>query len=331
MSTENFGMMNEEAYFVSRLKLINWINDLLELEIKNIEDCATGAIYCQVVDSVFCNQNIVSMKKLDFSAKYSHEFVKNYKMLQEAFKKVGLSKTVPVERLIRCKYQDNLEFLQWLYQWYQRNTGTEGAIEYDAYNRRCLAKGGKSYKYNKSANFDNTKVVENTKKQKRSIKKPFQQQQTQQQSKNAMQKLKETEKEKQNLETQISNLTTIAKEIEEERDFYFQKAYQIENLCLGRNQSGSINPFSVGSSAEKLSKQILDVLYKSNKENAVDQSNLNNMNENNKMGENDKIEKNDKMVEKKKPKSFAESVTKMDKDLGIENSLIGDYSMKDEF
>lgn len=47
----------------------NFCSDLLGLEIKRIEDCATGAIYCQVVDSAFGGK-LVPMRKVDFSVKY---------------------------------------------------------------------------------------------------------------------------------------------------------------------------------------------------------------------------------------------------------------------
>ena len=40
---------------------------------------------------------------------------------------------IPVDRLVRCKMQDNLEFLQWLKKWWDMNFP---GGEYDAASRR---------------------------------------------------------------------------------------------------------------------------------------------------------------------------------------------------
>ena len=53
------------------------------------------------------------MSKLNWTAKQDYEFLNNYKVLQDAFKKNHISKPIPVERLVKCKMQDNLEWLQW--------------------------------------------------------------------------------------------------------------------------------------------------------------------------------------------------------------------------
>lgn len=40
--------MMSEAYFVGRYELIQWINSFLKLNIRKVEECASGAIHCQV-------------------------------------------------------------------------------------------------------------------------------------------------------------------------------------------------------------------------------------------------------------------------------------------
>ncbi|RUS24874.1 hypothetical protein BC938DRAFT_472957 [Jimgerdemannia flammicorona] len=76
------------------------------------------------------------MNKVKFDTKHDYEYVTNYKILQSAFDKHKIDKIIPVERLMKCKFQDNLEFLQWLKKyWDQYYPG--GA--YDAGSRR---KGG---------------------------------------------------------------------------------------------------------------------------------------------------------------------------------------------
>jgi RP/EB family microtubule-associated protein len=54
------------------------------------------------------------MRKVNWMAKSDHEFIPNYKVLQAGFDKNDIDKHIEVDRLIRGKYQDNLEFLQWM-------------------------------------------------------------------------------------------------------------------------------------------------------------------------------------------------------------------------
>ena len=51
---------------------------------------------------------------------------------------------MPVQLLIRGKYQDNLEFMQWFKRFFELNYN--GDIDYDASGRRAKGKGGTSFK-----------------------------------------------------------------------------------------------------------------------------------------------------------------------------------------
>jgi RP/EB family microtubule-associated protein len=145
----SFGMMNE-AYFVGKNILIDWVNNFLEIHIDKVEECANGAIYCNLFDAL--HPGTIPMSKVDFTVKYDHEFVKNWKLLQNAFQKTGIEKVIPVERLIKARYQDNLEFLQWFYK-YARDTynGDPDEPAYDARGRRAKSKGGRDYSGSKNA------------------------------------------------------------------------------------------------------------------------------------------------------------------------------------
>lgn len=120
------GMM-EGAFFVSRTELLQWANDLLQVSLTKVEQCASGCIYCQVVDS--CYPGTVGMKKLNWMSRADHEHVPNYKVLQAAFDKNGIDKHIEVEKLTRGKYQDNLEFLQWMKCFWEREGS--GRTDYD--------------------------------------------------------------------------------------------------------------------------------------------------------------------------------------------------------
>jgi len=124
--------MMEGAFFVSRTELIEWVNNLLAVNIQKVEQCASGAIYCQIVDA--CHPGSVKMSKVNWMARADHEFIPNYKILQAAFDRNHMEKHIDVDKLIRAKYQDNLEFLQWMKAMWDREGA--GIQDYDPVKAR---------------------------------------------------------------------------------------------------------------------------------------------------------------------------------------------------
>lgn len=43
----------------SRTELIQWLNDLLQVNYTKVEQCGTGGAYCQIIDSIFGEWNKV--------------------------------------------------------------------------------------------------------------------------------------------------------------------------------------------------------------------------------------------------------------------------------
>lgn len=77
----------------------------------------------------------VPMSRINFAARQEYESLANYKVLQNVFIKNRIDKPIPVDRLVRCKMQDNLEFLQWIKKFWDMNYTGEGM--YDAEGRRA--------------------------------------------------------------------------------------------------------------------------------------------------------------------------------------------------
>lgn len=50
----------------------------------------TGAAYCQFMDMLF--PGCIPLKKVKFGAKLEHEYIHNFKILQAAFKRMGVDK-----------------------------------------------------------------------------------------------------------------------------------------------------------------------------------------------------------------------------------------------
>lgn len=60
-------------------------------EVKTSTLCfSTGAAYCQFMDMLF--PGCVHLRKVKFQAKLEHEYIHNFKVLQAAFKKMGVDK-----------------------------------------------------------------------------------------------------------------------------------------------------------------------------------------------------------------------------------------------
>merc|ERR1712179_19297 len=75
----------------------------------------------------------IQLKKVKFVTKLEHEYIQNFKVLQASFKKMNVDKIVPVDKLIKGRFQDNFEFIQWFKKFFDANY--QGG-EYDALGAR---------------------------------------------------------------------------------------------------------------------------------------------------------------------------------------------------
>uniref|UniRef100_A0A673HL18 Microtubule-associated protein RP/EB family member 1 n=1 Tax=Sinocyclocheilus rhinocerous TaxID=307959 RepID=A0A673HL18_9TELE len=104
---------------LSRHDMLAWVNDSLQLNYTKIEQLCSGAAYCHFMDMLF--PGCILLKRVKFQAKLEHEYIHNFKVLQTAFKRMNVDKIIPVERLIKGKFQDNFEFLQWFKKFFDAN------------------------------------------------------------------------------------------------------------------------------------------------------------------------------------------------------------------
>ncbi|XP_045452455.1 microtubule-associated protein RP/EB family member 1 [Melitaea cinxia] len=116
---------------LSRHDMLAWVNDCLQSNFAKIEELCTGAAYCQFMDMLFPGS--VPMKRIKFKTNLEHEYIQNFKILQAAFKKMSVDKIVPIDRLVKGRFQDNFEFLQWFKKFFDANYG---GTEYDAMAQR---------------------------------------------------------------------------------------------------------------------------------------------------------------------------------------------------
>ena len=201
--------------------------------ISKVEQCATGAVYAQIIDAIY--PGTFPMSKVNWGAKHEYEFVNNYKILQKAFDKNGITRHIEVTKLVKAKYQDNLEFMQWLKRYFDLNYNGE---PYDAVGRRkgndlyYIGSGNKPVKGAGAATGGAKKFTRPTAGAgtgPKKFTKPTGSASTGAAigggAGSAAQKKKITE-----LEGEINELKLTSDTLEKERDFYFGKLRDIEVL-----------------------------------------------------------------------------------------------------
>lgn len=128
--------LQHPAFAVSKAVLLEWLNTMFGLSYSKVEECASGAVYCQILDAIYPGQ--VPMKTVKWNAKNEYEWVNNFKIAQKVMTSQNVAKPVPIDKLVKGKYQDNLEFLQWFKHFFECRYGGQ---PYDALGRRALGTG----------------------------------------------------------------------------------------------------------------------------------------------------------------------------------------------
>jgi len=159
---------------------------------------------------------------------------------------------------VKGRFQDNLEFLQWFYQYF---TSSYQDRDYDPVERRkkskginqiksysCSAKNVKERRHDDVCNSPGGGKIPKPKISRKILA-----------SGKGSGKLKQDIdvllKDKAYLEKELGRISTTAKAIENERDFYFKTLLKVETMC--RETTSPENPDI---------KKILNILYSSNEE-----------------------------------------------------------------
>ncbi|XP_056647731.1 microtubule-associated protein RP/EB family member 1 isoform X1 [Diorhabda carinulata] len=247
---------------LSRHDMLAWVNECLQSSFGKIEELCTGAAYCQFMDMLFPGS--VLLKRVKFRTNLEHEYIQNFKILQASFKKMSVDKIVPIDRLVKGRFQDNFEFLQWFKKFFDANyKGTD----YDALGARGgeqLGQGGANApkghslmlrrpNASPSSHVIPPQQTSPTNKQKPAIRAMP--------KVNAVRPTTNTQKPMINrsqagdagkldeLTSQIAEFKLTVDGLEKERDFYFGKLRDIEVMC---QECEDGNP---------IIQKILDVLY----------------------------------------------------------------------
>merc|ERR1719354_173365 len=200
-----------------------------------VEELCTGSAYCQFMDILFPGS--IRMTKVKIASKLEHEYIQNFKLLQASFKRMGVDKIIPVEKLVKGKFQDNFEFVQWFKKFFDAN--------YD----------GKEYDPLESRQGQDVSPAPNPGPQRTSptVPKnmPTPQRVTTTIRKNpSLSRNGGSDAEIGVLNQELMELKLTVDGLEKERDFYFSKLRDIEVIC--QDQECDTNP---------VLSRIIDILY----------------------------------------------------------------------
>ena len=123
--------MVDKKNTVSKLDLINWVNGLLKLNITKIEQCNTGAIYCQLLD-VICPGK-VKMSKVNWKAYLEIDFHQNFKVFEQGLADAQIKKNIDCNKLAKGRLPDHMDLLQFLKNYYEEHPPKDA---YDAKKKR---------------------------------------------------------------------------------------------------------------------------------------------------------------------------------------------------
>ncbi|XP_035794190.1 microtubule-associated protein RP/EB family member 1-like isoform X4 [Anopheles albimanus] len=247
---------------LSRHDMLSWVNDCLRSQFTKIEELCTGAAYCQYMDMLFPGS--VPMKRVKFRTNLEHEYIQNFKILQAAFKKMAVDKVIPVDKLIKGRFQDNFEFLQWFKKFFDANYDGR---DYDALEARGNIMLGQGAIQNElgvgelpAATRIHSRAPVRTPASRGAIVAPTRQMvqsppgrigggvnvnTSKSSSQNSV-----TNQQIEELTAQVTDMRLNFEGLEKERDFYFSKLRDIEILCQDDEQSQT--PFV---------QKILEILY----------------------------------------------------------------------
>merc|ERR1711892_289440 len=258
----NVALTSATSDNLSRHDMIQWINTSLSTHYKKIEELASGAAYCQFMDMLF--PACLSLKKIKFDAKHEHEFIHNFKALQNSFKKMGIDKVIPVERLVKGRFQDNFEFVQWFKKFFDANHQGD---EYDAAAARSGAGaptrvGTKAPAASRSMATAAPKTTTTTRTAKSTptvSKTKTMTTKTTPQAKS--QGDGEARRQVQELNEKLVTMEGSMESLERERDFYFEKLRDIELMVTNVAGEEAETPADPDSELGQLCKKVLDILY----------------------------------------------------------------------
>ncbi|ESN98551.1 hypothetical protein HELRODRAFT_84431 [Helobdella robusta] len=262
---------------ISRHEALYWVNEMLQANFMKIEELCSGAAYCQFMDILF--PGCINLKKVKFMTNLEHEYISNFKLVQGAFSKMKVDKIIPIERLVKGRFQDNFEFIQWFKKFFDAN------YELNQYDP-VAARGGEAMggignqivpprKSNNMAATSSSSSSHTSSRPKPSGRSTIKMAPTTPAKSNLKNSQGDVNHKLEGITSQLQEMKLTIDSLEKERDFYFGKLRQIEMLCQEVVGGGGGQQLQHPHD-EQMVQQILDILYETEEGFAPPEANLEN-------------------------------------------------------
>lgn len=86
--------MHKNGQFASRHEIVHWVNSILAVRLTSIEQLGAGNLYCQLLDAAYPGK--VPLHKVNWQAYLPIHFLQNFKILQNCFEHLAISKYIDV-------------------------------------------------------------------------------------------------------------------------------------------------------------------------------------------------------------------------------------------
>lgn len=219
----------------SRKELVSWFNGL-GIRISRIEDLGKGTAICLLLSQL--HPSFPSSFLKDPSNDY--EYLKNMKIIQGFLIQEKIDFYFPVDRLVKCKLQDNLEVAQKLYKYYEKKKSIGGGCK-DTVNFKdeCSKDVVETKEECSKDNYDTLEGVNPREMRRLEIIQGLKKEEFVTSNNQSLQKENERLREElgqkeleilkfRNTLGELASSREILRALEENRDFYFKKLVEIE-------------------------------------------------------------------------------------------------------
>ncbi|XP_014785751.1 microtubule-associated protein RP/EB family member 3 isoform X2 [Octopus bimaculoides] len=113
-NTQSQGIHN-----ISKETLINWLQETLCPEMKDIGELGSGTDLCLGMEILFPGS--LSLRKVRIGGLTDYDKYHNFKCLQCIFNELGIIKNIPMENMMRMTFKDNFYFGRWFKLFFEAN------------------------------------------------------------------------------------------------------------------------------------------------------------------------------------------------------------------
>ncbi|MCI4387481.1 hypothetical protein PGIGA_G00074640 [Pangasianodon gigas] len=100
-------------------EVLAWLNHTLQSGFNTVEQTCSGAAYCQLMDLL--NPGCIDLRNVKFKVEDEIDMTNNYKLLEGAFVKTSINKTLEIEKLVSGNITETLNLLRWFKVFFEHN------------------------------------------------------------------------------------------------------------------------------------------------------------------------------------------------------------------